>query len=424
MSLCLLLICLNACKLGEGLEYFVTHYKGLNKTPRLDINASTAPFLLTKGSLTMQQKIANVSITPRRKDGPAQSVSLQKYLDEMTTTAAFVVLRNDTILYEQYFEGMGQASKLPSFSVAKSFTSALVGIAVGEGKIKSVHDLVSDYIPELKKAHPNFKKLTIEHLLNMRSGIKFNEESYVNPFASVAALYMHRNILNKIKRAKFKAEPGAEHYYSSFDSAILGLVVQRATGKLLADYLREKIWEPLGMEYDAQWSIDSKRKKAPEAYCCLNAAARDFAKFGLLYLNKGRYNGQQIVPEAWVEKSTQPDFDNGCYQYQWYSGNKRWEYQKENDEYVIIDGRYQIQTYPDSMAASQNLNPYQRAVYSKRRDAWIKRSCGPDFFALGILEQEIYVDPVNHLVFVRLGKKWDTRNGMVFNQIKKSLLTN
>lgn len=227
-----------------------------------------------------------------------------------------MVVRRDTILYEEYFSKYDSASIIPSFSMAKSYTSALTGIAVHEGFL-TVNDPMTKYITELKGT--DFDKITVEDLLNMQSGIAYIE-NYYNPFGNVAVGYYGTNLLRHVKKLKIGSPPGGRTDYKSIDTQLLGLVVERATGKKLATYLEEKIWKPLGMEFDASWSLDSKKNDTEKAFCCINARVRDFAKFGRLYLNKGNWNGQQIIPEEWVNKTADA---NGSYAYQWWlqSGN-------------------------------------------------------------------------------------------------------
>lgn len=262
------------------------------------------------------------------------------------------MIRNDTIFVEDYLYDYDEESIVPSFSVAKSVVSILYGIAIEEGIIGGVDEPVTKYIPELKDE--GFDKVTIEHLLQMTSGLKFNE-SYSNPFGEAANYYYGGNLEKLVTHAKLENEPGADFNYVSGDTQILTLILSRALGeKSVTAYFEEKVWKPLGMEFDASWSLDSK-DGLERGFCCLNMRARDYAKIGRLYLNKGNWNGKQIVPEEWVAKSTKADYSSGgkdFYQYQWWIGPG------END-----------------------------------------------FHADGILGQYIYVNPDLNIVAVRLGKK-------------------
>ncbi len=218
-------------------------------------------------------------------------------------TVAFLVIRNDTLIMEKYFDGYQRSSAIPSFSMSKSFLSALTGIAINEGHIRSVDQPVTDFLPELLDNDSAFGRITIKHLLNMRSGIRFNE-GYANPFADMAKYYYGRNLKKYIGRLRIEAPPGERYNYISVNSQLLGMAIEQATGMPLNRYLRQEIWKPLGMQYDASWSIDSKKHRQINAFCCINARPIDFAKLGRLYLNRGRWNGRQIVPRQWVETST------------------------------------------------------------------------------------------------------------------------
>lgn len=273
------------------------------------------------------------------------------YLEE-NQTVAFLIIKNDTIQYEKYFSGYSKESVVPSFSMAKSVTSILIGCALDEGLIQSVDEPITNYIPELKKN--GFEKVTIKHLLQMTSGIDFNE-SYINPFGDAASFYYGLNLRKQIEKMHLKAEPGQQFEYVSGNTQLLGLVLERALkGKAITSYLQEKLWTPLGMEYDASWSIDREKNGLEKTFCCLNARALDFAKIGRLYKNKGNWNGQQIVSQQWVEQSTRPENTGGSvkfYQYQW----------------------------------------------------WLPTP-NEDFMAEGILGQFVYVHPAKDLIIVRLGK--------------------
>jgi CubicO group peptidase (beta-lactamase class C family) len=218
---------------------------------------------------------------------------------EKNKTVAFIIIKDDSIHYEKYFRGYDEASVVASFSMAKSVTSMLIGCAIEDGYIKSVDEPVTTYIPEFKREE--LSQVTIKHLLQMTSGIKFNE-SYINPFGDAATFYYGTNMRNAIYRRKLIQTPGTAFSYSSGDTEILGLVLERALkGKKITEYLQEKIWKPVGMEYDATWSLDRKKDGLEKTFCCINARARDFAKLGRLYLNKGNWNGTQVVPQKWVE---------------------------------------------------------------------------------------------------------------------------
>lgn len=252
-------------------------------------------------------------------------------------TVAVLIIRNDSLLFEHYYQGYDAGSTVASFSMAKSYTSALIGAAIAEGKIQSVNDPVTRYIPEWK-GRDGFDALTIRHLLMMASGLKANE-SYYNPFGQAAKIYYGRNLRGNLRHLKMAYPPGEEFAYRSINTQVLGLVLERATGTTITNYLYEKIWKHLGTEYDASWSIDKKNNGLEKTFCCINARARDFAKFGRLFLNKGNWNGQQLLPAAWVEESTARVQEPGSvpyYKYQWWLARNGYYANGLHGEFIFV----------------------------------------------------------------------------------------
>jgi CubicO group peptidase (beta-lactamase class C family) len=297
--------------------------------------------------------VAAIAKAPKSLTVNGKQESFDGFLAEHKTVA-FLVIRNDTIQYEKYFNGYDEGSVVASFSMAKSVTSLLIGCALDDKLIKSIDEPVTNYIPELKEN--GLEKVTVRHLLQMMSGVRF-DESYANPFADAGTYYYGRDLRKAVFKRKLQNEPGARFSYSSGDTQMLGLVLERALkGQTITSYLQEKIWTPLQMEYDASWSLDRKENGLEKTFCCINARARDFAKIGRLYLNKGKWNGKQIVSESWVTQSTKADTVKGQpshYKFQW----------------------------------------------------WLPNDKG-DFAAQGILGQYIYVNPANNVVIVRLGENY------------------
>ena len=281
-----------------------------------------------------------------------ESTDLEDYL-KSKHTKAFIIIRKDSIIYERYFDGYDHISIFPGFSITKSFLSALVGIAIDEGFIKNVNQPVTDFLPELKDR--NFKKVTIDDLLSMRSGIRF-VETYSNPFGGMAKFYYGRNLRKYTMNMKLESEPGKGYKYQSVNYQLLAMVLEKATGKRISEYLEEKIWKPVGMEFNGTWNVDSKKFMENKGFCCINARAIDFARFGQLYLNQGKWVGHQVVPENWVSESLKIRYDS---------------------------------------QDSQGF-PY---TYS-----WRVLHTG-DFFAKGILGEFIYICPIKKIVVVRMGDK-------------------
>lgn len=351
------------------------------------------------------------------------TIKFDDYLAKKTTTTAFLVIRNDSILYEKYFKGYTRDSISKNFSISKSITSLLTGIAIDEGYIESVHDPVTKYVPELKKKDPKFERLTIEHLLNMRAGFKFNEDSYF-PLSKATRLYYGTNHLGKVKSATFKHEPGEVFEYQSLVSALLGVVVERATGRNLSDYMQEKVWVPLGMENRATWDIDDKRHHSNRAHVGVNATAIDLAKIGRLYLNNGNWNGKQIVSTDWVAKSTTPIANNPGYQYHWWSHGT---YIPNPDG--VYNSRHGYTFFPDSLSIRSFVKEnYPDSKYveivppvDKGSNSWalmIYPNENSQYAAEGILHQWIYIDPKKNIIVVRLGEKLDVRNHFIRSLIE------
>ena len=229
-------------------------------------------------------------------------------------TQAFLVIQDDAILYEKYFGGAARDSIVTSFSVAKSFVSSLVGIAIGEGKIASVRDPITKYLPELYERDPRFSQITIEDLLRMSSGIRYEEFPFLTGDDAKTYYYPDLRTL-ALQQTEVVGEPGAAFLYNNYHPLLLGLILERATGVPVAEYLQEKIWKPLGMEYPGSWSLDSSATGFPKMESGINARAIDFARFGRLYLNGGAWEGRQVVPADWVAESTrmEPVADRGSY---------------------------------------------------------------------------------------------------------------
>lgn len=353
--------------------------------------------------------LAKMTLPPKE-----QKMSLTQWLDEETSTTAFLVIQHDSIVYEQYFEGYAPDDIATIFSVSKSVTSLLTGIAVDEGKIEDINDPVTKYLPELLEGDPLFQKLTIRHLLDMRSGLDY-KESYSNPFADMAKLYYGTNQLRQVSKLGFAHEPGTYHQYQSGTTALLGLVVERATGMDLGQYLEAKVWQPMGMEFPATWSLDDKRHRAAKGYSGLNTTARDLAKIGSLYASGGRWRGRQIVSADWVRRSTTPDMSNDGYQFQWYSVSDTYEGDGGKTAY-----------FSDSLAAvaaGRELDFAQVYALPSRKNpgSWYLEQTNGAFYAQGILNQFIYVDPAKDLVIVRQGKKWDGGYLWLFKEIGEKL---
>ncbi|MEG1615401.1 MAG: serine hydrolase [Bacteroidales bacterium] len=220
-------------------------------------------------------------------------------------TVAFVVIQDSALLFEHYNGKYGETSLSNSFSMAKSIVSLLIGIAIEEGKIKGVEQPVSDFLPEYGTFQG--KTLTIRHLLTMSAGVDWNE-SYSGLIGPTTAAYYGGDLPWLMKRIKQIRKPGEKVLYQSGVTQLLGFIVERATGETLSDYASQKLWTPIQAEQSALWSLDHK-DGAEKAYCCFNSNARDFARFGQLVLNRGKWNGIRVVPARYLEAATHPADD-------------------------------------------------------------------------------------------------------------------
>lgn len=318
---------------------------------------------------------------PFRFDGVGQTgaglrVSYGKQRDEnlaallaRTDTTAFLFIKDDRIVAENYFDGYDRAAPSLSFSMAKSVLSILAGCALADGYFKSIDQPVTDFIPEL--AARGFAAVTLKHLLQMTSGLDYAEPGM--PLGLHDRLYYTDHLEREILNFKLKETPGTRFEYKSGDAMLLTLALQRALGNMsISDYMQQRLWQPMGMEYDGIWSIDHVPDGLEKTGCCLAATARDFAKFGRLYLDQGIWAGKQIVPAAWVKASNQTDLSIGS----------AWNYQ---------------------------------------RMWWRVAQDRADFMANGHLGQFLYINPSANAVIVRLGKSMGGLSREEWSQVFMSL---
>jgi CubicO group peptidase (beta-lactamase class C family) len=256
-----LLFCLSftSCHIARYVYWNYADVSDFKKFPADTIRASLNPHIVPRSLL---QKPLH---TPEKIRDDEGSGNLNQFLAEHKTLA-FIIFRNDTLIYDKYFKGYDKNSVIPSFSVSKSFVSALIGIAISEGTIRNIRQPVTDYLPEMKD--PGFHKVTLEDLLTMRSGIKFNE-GYKNPFGEAAKFYYGLNLRRYTRKLKVIHTPGSLYEYNSGNVQILGMVLEKATGKRLSEYFEEKIWKPMGAMHPATWSVDSKKSRETKAFCCM-----------------------------------------------------------------------------------------------------------------------------------------------------------
>ena len=363
--LLLIIICFNSCHIGRFVIYNFANINDYKKFQNRDI--------LPGNSVFKFKKTPNIKVF-KRALGSSEHKEIRN-LDSVlnrSNTVAFLIIRNDTILFEWYSPKNNDSSQFTSFSMAKSYVSAMIGIAINERKIANVNEPITNYLKELKD--PRFEKVTIEHLLNMRTGFDY-KENYNSPFGNVAVSYYGRNLERHLEKLRIKKEPDLNFEYVSIATQILGVILEKATGTTLSEYCEIKLWKPLGMEFPASWSLDRKNG-TEKAFCCLNARAIDYAKFGRLFLNKGNWDGEQIISKDWVKKSTIKSSNSKdlFYGYHWW-----------HDGMPNNDGQV-------------------------------------NFFAQGHLGQFTYMNPQKNTIIVRLGKnhglvKWKS----LINEINNCL---
>lgn len=352
-----------------GVYFYPKYQRGLEIAKALDPNNITHTFLhmdkyfpskevkaLGKPHVFPQGELIGL---PTEFSIPSRKFNTEEYL-EATGTQGLLILQNDTLVFENYHDGQEVDTRHISWSVAKSFISALFGIAIEEGHIKSIDQKVEEYLPELKGS--GYEGVKIKDVLQMSTGVKFNEDygdqnSDINRWFRAFALGESQNdfagtLVNEIP-------PGTQNHYVSINTHVLGMIIVKATGKSLTEYLQEKIWSKIGMEHNAYWIADNEGMEM--ALGGLNVTLRDYSKLGLLFLHKGNWLGEQVVPLDWVEASLTPDAPH---------------------------------LMPDN---SEGADPNFGYGYQW----WIPNGTDGEFMAIGIFHQLIYVNPTTKTVIVK-----------------------
>ncbi|MCL1937657.1 MAG: beta-lactamase family protein [Candidatus Azobacteroides sp.] len=283
--------------------------------------------------------------------------TLRKELEDFGSIG-FAVVYEGKLLYEEYWNHYSNESRTNSFSMAKSITTMLLGKAIEQGYVRSLDQAVTDFIPEF--SNDSLAKLaTIGDLSAMTSGFDWKEE-YYSPFNMTTEAYFGDHIEQQMLKRHFAHRPGGHFKYSSADSQLLAIVLRRATGKSLSQYLSETFWQPMGMESDALWSTSGGMEKS---FCCVYSNVRDYAKLGQLLLQKGHWKDKQLLDSAFVERMITPNY--------------------------------------------KAFLPEEPKKYGY--SIWIDEDHQPAFYGMmGHLGQRIIVVPSENLVIVRLGKKKDT----------------
>ncbi|MDR3339809.1 MAG: beta-lactamase family protein [Candidatus Symbiothrix sp.] len=285
--------------------------------------------------------------------------TLRKELEDFQTIG-FAIIKDGKLLYEEYWENYSAETPTNSFSMAKSITTLLLGKAIKQHYIKSLDQPMTDFIPEFLNDSLG-RSATVGDLSAMRSGLDW-DENYYYPLNPTTEAYYGDNITAQMLKLKFKEHPGGHYQYASASTQLLAIVLKRATGKSLAQYLSEEFWQPMGMEHDALWSISGGIEKS---FCCVHSNVRDFAKLGQLMLQKGSWNGVQLLDTTFI------------------------------DQMIRLD---------DEAFAAGEPKKYGYSI-------WVDETHEPQFYGmLGHLGQRILVVPDKNIVIVRLGRSKDDRN--------------
>ena len=255
---------------------------------------------------------------------------------ESLEPASFLVAYGDTVIFEEYWNEHDSKRLGNSFSMAKSIVSLLIGCAIDDGKIESVDDPVSKYLPEFED---DKKDITLKHVLTMSTGLSWSE-SYIHPFCDVAELYFDVDDRDlSCNRRTIEEGPGEIWRYKSGDTQVLTYILQEAVGKSVSEYASEKLWAPMGAESEALWSLASDDNSTEKGFCCFYATSRDFLRLGKLINNKGSWNGKQLVSQNYIQDFKQVanlEKENGkpnnCYGYQY------WIYQGREYEVTYFRG--------------------------------------------------------------------------------------
>ena len=322
--------------------------------PTREIKASKNPKPLKRNTKTL----------PETFFFEGEEKNLQECLDYFWSDGMIVLHKNEMV-YENYWLGNNENKRHISWSVAKSFISALVGIAYEEGLIDSLYDPVTKYLDDFKET--GYDGVTIKDILQMSSGVLFNEDyadydSDINRFGrAVATGTSMRDFSKTLTRER---EPGTYMHYVSINTQVLGFLLQEVTNKSISQYLYDKIWNPLGMEDSAYFILDDVKDEF--ALGGLNATLRDYAKFGLLYLQNGRWNDNQIISKQWIEDS------------------------HSTDGIHLVPGERETSSNPWGYG-------YQW---------WVPGFPDTDYTASGVYNQYIYIDPLSEIVIAKTSSNY------------------
>jgi CubicO group peptidase (beta-lactamase class C family) len=371
----ILILSLNSCgSIYRFLRYGPPQVTDHERFIKLPVEASQNPSKLLEAKVraSFPEPAEWVLDTKKRRSKKAKKYKTNEAFFEDSETISFLVIKNDSIIYEKYFNGYGPDMPAQVFSVTKSILGTLVAIAVRDGDIKGFDQPVSDFIPEFSDERSEIK---LDHILQMTAGFDFNDLS-IPGLRKLLHMYYIKNQGDYLHKVGLKQSPGQSFAYSSYASLVLGTCLEKAVGMPINEYLSQKLWKPMGAQYPAYWT--AHKDSVAKMYGGIVTVARDLARFGSLFLNEGRMNGRQIVPRDWVLKTRQMDTLNGAW---WGYNNSFW-----------------LNTYYEG-CEKVKIN------YKKIDKVYMVKKQKNDFFAGGYKGQTVYLDPKNDIIVVRQGAK-------------------
>lgn len=319
------------------------------------------------------EDVANGAGQPWPNHADYNSVKETETLQKINTdlgTIAYVIIKNDSIWFENYYDGFGKDSKSNSFSMAKSYVSGLMQKAIEQGHIKSLDQPVGDFFPEFSDGKA--AKMTVGDLSSMSSGTNW-DEAYYSPLSITTRAYFDDDLEKVILGLKVVDNPGQTYKYASGDTQLLAMVIEKATGKKMYDYLSESFWKPLGSENSTLWQVDSEEHDLVKAYCCIASNAKDFARYGKLFKDHGKWNGKQILDSTFVAKSIMPRFAASPeYGYGWwliqdYKGKDFFMMRGHLGQYVIVqpdDNLIIVRLGHESRKVDYNGDAFTQDIYT------------------------------------------------------------
>jgi len=376
LILCVTTMCIySPTFLGRVLTHWDSKVSDYKIFPERIIEKSEKPYNYEKNVNT---DLSNIIVEYSNK-----KKSLAEFVKN-TDTTSFIIVKNDKIVYEQYANGYNENSINTSFSMAKSVVSLLVGKAIENGNIKNVSEPIANYIPEFENKAIGQK--TIEDLLHMRSKIVYNEDKFLW-FGDDTLTYWYDNLRElALSHTNVTDEYNGNFHYNNYHPLLLGLILERSTGQSVSQFFEREMWQKIGAEYDASWSLDSKKSGFEKMESGINFHAVDFLKIGSMVLHNGYFNGTQIINDEWLKSSTLCDFPINTAEY----------------ENTFLSGKnigYKYMWYSTPSAQS-----------------------GYDIIAWGKSDQILYISPANNIVILRTGKT----DGGVSNWVEtiKNIVTN